>query len=85
MNKKQLAALALSFACLAQDLHDTPYDTPRPLRKREPTKRRKISDKEKALYKERKQLQEFQVQGETIMAYSKKDAIKRFNHRRGKI
>lgn len=82
MNMKQLAALALSFASCAQDL----YGTPRPaLRKREPTKRRKISDKEKALYKERKQLQEFQVQGETIMAYSKKDAIKRFNHKRRKI
>lgn len=83
MNMKQLAALALSFASFAsldQDL----YDTPRPLRKREPTKRRKISDKEKALYKERKQLQEFQVQGETIMAYSKKDAIKRFNHRKAR-
>lgn len=81
MNKKQLAALALSFASFAQDL----YDYPRPaLRKREPTKRRKISDKEKALYKERKQLQEFQVQGETVIAYSKKDAIKRFNHRRAR-
>ena len=84
MNKKQLAALALSFASLASFDQDL-YNTPRPaLRKREPTKRRKISDKEKALYKERKQLQEFQVQGETIMAYSKKDAIKRFNHRKAR-
>lgn len=82
MNKKQLATLALLFASCPQDV----YDITRPaLRKREPTKRRKISDKEKALYKERKQLQEFRVQGETVIAYSKKDAIKRFNHRRGKI
>lgn len=79
MNKKDIAALALTFACVANDLYDT-----RLPRKRVQIKRRKISDKEKALYKERRSLIEFKVQGETIKAYSKKDAIKRFNHRKAR-
>ena len=44
-------------------------------------KPRQPSDKEKSLYREAKTLREFQVKGKNILAYSKKDAIKRYNHK----
>lgn len=40
--------------------------------------------KVKALYRETKTLREFNIKGKTIMAYSCKDAIKRFNHQNKK-
>lgn len=44
-------------------------------------KPRKPSEKEKALYRETKTLREFKIKGKTVFAYSKKDAIKRYNHK----
>lgn len=55
------------------------FDSRRP--PREMKKYRQPSEKEKALYRETKTLREFQVKGQTIHAYSKKDAIKRYNHK----
>lgn len=43
-------------------------------------KPRKPSEKEKALYRETKTLREFKIKGKTVLAYSKKDAIKRLKH-----
>ena len=47
---------------------------------REIKKYRQPSEKGKALYRETKTLREFKVKGKTILAYSKKDAIKRLKH-----
>ena len=47
---------------------------------REIKKYRQPSEKEKSLYRETKTLREFKIKGKTVLAYSKKDAIKRLKH-----
>lgn len=44
-------------------------------------KPRTPSEKEKALYRKTRTLREFNIKGKTILAYSKKDAIKRLKHK----
>lgn len=66
-------------ASLMERFAEPNFDSSRP--PREIKKCRQPSEKEKALYRETKTLREFQVKGQTIHAYSKKDAIKRYNHK----
>lgn len=65
-------------ASLRERFAEPDFDSRRP--PREIKKPRKPSEKEKALYRETKTLREFKVKGKTILAYSKKDAIKRLKH-----
>lgn len=66
-------------ASLRERFAEPDFDSRRP--PREIKKYRQPSEKEKALYRETKTLREFKVKGKTILAYSKKDAIKRYNHK----
>ncbi len=66
-------------ASLRERFAEPNFDSSRP--PREIKKCRQPSEKEKALYRETKTLREFKVKGKTILAYSKKDAIKRYNHK----
>lgn len=65
-------------ASLRERFAEPDFDSSRP--PREIKKPRNPSEKEKALYREAKTLREFKVKGKTILAYSKKDAIKRLKH-----
>ena len=89
------AAMAAVYAGTHDDMFADPVDVARAsLRERfaEPNfdssrppleikKCRQPSEKEKALYRETKTLREFKIKGKTVLAYSKKDAIKRLKHR----
>ena len=74
MNRmKQIMLATLGIAALAQSA-ESPYDTTR----------RKEGMRFNPDYKPRsasKELREFCVKGEKVMAYSKKDALKRLNYR----
>lgn len=80
-NKRVLAAMAALGFGLAVGQYDKMFADPENVKavtvKKKP---RKLSEKEKALYRETKSLSEFKVKGKTILAYSKKDAFKRYNH-----
>lgn len=67
----------LAFMMLAAGQSESLYSGEPRVRTR---KMRRPTEKEKNLHRETKNLQEFNVKGTTILAYSKKDAIKRFNH-----
>lgn len=73
------APIEVERASLRERFAEPNFDSSRP--PREIKKCRQPSEKEKALYRETKTLREFQVKGQTIHAYSKKDAIKRYNHK----
>lgn len=74
------AFMAAVYAGKYDDMFAEPnFDSSRP--PREMKKYHQLSEKEKALYRETKTLREFKVKGKTILAFSKKDAIKRYNHK----
>ena len=66
-------------ASLREIFAEPNFDSSRP--PREIKKYHQPSEKEKALYRETKTLREFKIKGKTVLAYSKKDAIKRLKHR----
>jgi len=81
-NKKVLAAMsALGFG-LAIAQYDKLFADPDEVKAVTVKKPRKLSEKEKALYRKTKTLSEFKIHGKTILAYSKKDAIKRYEHKK---
>ena len=81
-NRRVLAAMAALGFGLAVEQYDKMFADPEEVEtltiKKKP---RKPSEKEKALYRETKSLREFKIKGKTVLAYSKKDAIKRLKHR----
>lgn len=73
-----MAALGFGFAVAQYDkMFADPEEVKALTIKKKP---RKPSEKEKALYRETKTLREFKIKGKTVIAYSKKDAIKRLKH-----
>lgn len=81
-NRRVFAAMAALGFGLAVEQYDKMFANPEEVEvltiKKKP---RKPSEKEKALYRETKTLREFKIKGKTVLAYSKKDAIKRLKHR----
>ena len=81
-NRRVFAAMAALGFGLAVEQYDKMFAGPEEVEaltiKKKP---RKLSEKEKSLYRETKTLREFKVKGNTVLAYSKKDAIKRLKHR----
>lgn len=84
MSKKLLASMFNLFVLSAQQYDDifSPDKKYRMKSYAEHPKKsvRKLTAKEKALYSETKNLREFKIKGKTVLAYSKKDAIKRLKH-----
>ena len=81
-NRSIFAAMATLGFGFALEQYDKMFADPEEVEaltiKKKP---RKPSEKEKALYRETKTLREFKIKGKTVLAYSKKDAIKRLKHR----
>lgn len=76
MNLKHLALMTAVMAASA-DPHTRPFSAPEP-RFRKPTSREDIP----GTYQESRRLYEFTIHGHKVMAYSKKDAIKRLKHQK---
>ena len=80
-NRRVFAAMAALGFGFAVEQYDKMFADPEEVEaltiKKKP---RKPSEKEKALYRETNTLREFKIKGKTVLAYSKKDAIKRLKH-----
>lgn len=74
--KTALALLAAQMA-VASQMDDVFYVPKRNNSEREQNNRKAIKSNT-----QKRELREFRIKGEVIMAYSKKDAIKRMNHRK---
>lgn len=81
-NRRVFAAMAALGFGFAVEQYDKMFADPEEVEaltiKKKP---RKPSEKEKSLYRETKTLREFKIKGKIVLAYSKKDAIKRLNYR----
>lgn len=78
MRMKSILGLLVAQMMVASQMDDVFYTQNRHIPKQSPN-----SQKPK-INTPKRELREFRVKGKTVMAYSKKDAIKRMNHKKQK-